>query len=71
MVERDAAICRAYEIGFHASDIGRAFSLSGTRIRQILKKHEVPPRSPCIPALVWYDDPAIFESSDGAMNARP
>jgi hypothetical protein len=58
--ERDAAICRAYGIGFCQADIARAFSISSTRVGQILKKHEVPPRSPCLPALIWYDDPAIL-----------
>lgn len=57
MTDRDAAICRAYEFGYCGADIGRAFGLSGTRVGQILKKHEVRPRSPCILALVWDGEP--------------
>lgn len=57
MADRDAAIWRAYEFGYCATDIGRAFGLSDTRIRQILKKHDVRPRSPCIPPLAWDGEP--------------
>ncbi len=59
--DRDVAICRAYEFGFTYADVGRAFGLSGQRIRQILDKHSVPPRSTCIPPLVWFDHPSILE----------
>ena len=59
--DREQAICRAHMIGFAPVDIGRAFNLTGQRVRQIIKKHDLPPRSPCIPYLVWYDDPTIFE----------
>ncbi|WP_181815749.1 RNA polymerase sigma factor sigma-70 region 4 domain-containing protein [Alteripontixanthobacter maritimus] len=58
--DRDANICRAYEIGYSQADIARAFGLSATRISQILKRDDVPIRSPCIPPLVWNDgDPMI------------
>ncbi len=58
--ERDAAICRAYGIGYGNADIGRAFGLSRERIRQILMKHEVSPRSPCLLTLLWDSEPMIF-----------
>ena len=63
-LERDAAICRANRTGFQPVDIGRAFGLSGTRICQILKRDGVPPRTGCIPPLIWYDDPAILEPDE-------
>lgn len=52
--ERDQAICRAYDRGFMQADIARAFDLSSQRVRQILDKHQVPRRSPCIPALLGF-----------------
>lgn len=64
VLERDAAICRAYRIGFRPADIGRAFDLSSRRICQILKRDGVPPRTGCIPPLIWYDDPSILSSQE-------
>lgn len=59
--ERDRLICRVYEIGFTCADVGRAFGVSGHRIAQILDKHRIPRRNPCIPALVWFDPSGILK----------
>jgi hypothetical protein len=53
MAERNSAICRAYEFGYCQADIAKAFGLSSTRIGQVLKAHDIPKRSGCIPPLVW------------------
>lgn len=54
--DRDAAIIGLFETGYRQADIARAHGLSRERVRQILREHDVAPRSPCIPPLVWYDE---------------
>jgi hypothetical protein len=56
-LDRDASICRAYETGFAIADVGQAFALSTSRVGRIVKKHALPSRSPCIPALIWDGQP--------------
>ncbi|BDW81103.1 hypothetical protein MACH24_05410 [Erythrobacter sp. Dej080120_24] len=58
--ERDSAICKAYEFGYGQADIARAFGLSSTRVGQILKDHNVPKRTGCIPPLAWDGEPMQF-----------
>lgn len=50
---RDLAICRLYDLSYAQANIARAVSLSSGRVRQVLDRHDVAKRSPCIPALVW------------------
>lgn len=50
---RDLAICHLYDLGYARADIARAVSMSSGRVRQVLDRHDVARRSPCIPALVW------------------
>lgn len=63
---RDLAICHLYSLGYAQADIARAVSLTSSRVRQVLDRHDIPKRSPCIPALIWDGWPECVPTLDSS-----